>query len=126
MHRSSAKQWVLGILLTAYCLLLTANPAWTEERSSTPRLEEVVVSATRSEVPRLKLTKSVSVVTSEDIQAQRADTVLEVLRNVPGVYVRRSGSFGRTTSTLIRGSSDDQGLVLIDGVKAASPTPGPL
>ncbi|OGX17754.1 MAG: hypothetical protein A2105_06375 [Omnitrophica WOR_2 bacterium GWF2_63_9] len=124
MHRSSAKQWVLGILLTAYCLLLTANPAWTEERSSTPRLEEVVVSATRSEVPRLKLTKSVSVVTSEDIQAQRADTVLEVLRNVPGVYVRRSGSFGRTTSTVIRGSSDDQVLVLIDGVEAASPTLG--
>ncbi|MBI4354403.1 MAG: TonB-dependent receptor, partial [Candidatus Omnitrophica bacterium] len=105
-------------------VLLMAPTAWADELSSKSRLEEVVVSATRSDVPRHKLTKSVSVVTAEDIRNQRADTALEVLRNVPGVFVRRSGSFGRTTSVVIRGSADDQVLVLIDGVEVASPTLG--
>lgn len=88
------------------------------------RLEEVVVTATRSRLPKSKVTKSVSVVSAEQIERQRAQTALEVLRDVPGVFVRRSGAFGRTTSTVIRGSTDDQVVVLLDGVEVSSPTLG--
>ncbi len=95
--------------------------AWAEEPV---RLEEVVVTATRGELPKSRLTKSVSVVNDEDIERMRVETAPEVLRNIPGVYVRRSGALGRTTSAVIRGSTDDQVLVLIDGVDASSPTLG--
>jgi len=87
-------------------------------------MEEVVVTATRTRLPKSKVTKSVSVVSAEQIEHQRAQTALEALRNVPGVFVRQSGALGRTTSTVIRGSTDDQVVVLLDGVEVSSPTLG--
>lgn len=109
--------WAMGVVCMGTLLAQSSSAA-------PNRLEEVVVSATRGELPKGRITKSVSVVTDEDIERTRADTALEVLRNVPGVYVRRSGAVGRTTSVVIRGSTDDQVLVLIDGVDVSSPTLG--
>ncbi len=91
---------------------------------SATRLEEVVVTATRTSLPERKVTKSLSVVDAAAIERRHADTVLQVLRDVPGVFVRRSGAVGRTTSTVIRGSTDDQVVVLLDGVEVGSPTLG--
>lgn len=88
------------------------------------QLEEVVVTATRAPLPKQKLTKSVSAVTGETIAEHYDETVQDTLRTIPGVHVRRSGATGRITSAVIRGSSDDQVLVLVDGVEVASPTLG--
>ncbi len=95
--------------------------SFAEEQGQT---EEVVVTATRASLPKAKVTKSVSVLDAAAIERQHAGTALEVLRNIPGVFVRQSGAVGRTTSVVIRGSTDDQVLVLIDGVEASSPTLG--
>jgi vitamin B12 transporter len=86
--------------------------------------EEVVVIATRNAVPKNKVTKSVSVVTEEQIRQEHAGTLLEALRNVPGIFVRQSGAIGRTTAIVIRGSTDDQVLVMIDGVEVNNITTG--
>ena len=67
---------------------------------------------------------SATVITDKDIQAQQAETVLQVLRTVPGLDVVQSGSRGNTTSVFIRGSESDHVLVLIDGVEANSTTLG--
>ncbi len=88
------------------------------------RLEETVVTATRSSMPTGKVTKSVSVVTAEEIERTHAEHALDALRTVPGVFVRRSGATGRITSAVIRGSTDNQVVVLIDGVDASSTTLG--
>lgn len=111
-------QWVLCIVLAVGGI---AEVSWAEEPGQLP---EVVVTATRAPVAKEKVTKSVSVMDATAIERQHADTALEVLRNIPGVFVRRSGAVGRTTSVVIRGSTDDQVLVLIDGVEASSPTLG--
>jgi len=113
---------VQGVACAVLVLGSVQATGWAQEPISTT--EEVVVTATRGTLPKGKVTKSVSVVTNEDIERTRADTALEVLRHVPGVYVRRSGAIGRTTAAVIRGSTDDQVLVLIDGVDASSPTLG--
>lgn len=87
-------------------------------------LAPVVVTATRVETPQEQVTTSVTVITSEDIRAQQAVTVEEVLRNVPGLDVVQTGSRGTITSVFIRGSESDQVLVLIDGVEANLTTTG--
>ena len=111
-------QWVVcaGLVLGG-----AVGIVWAEQPG---RLEEVVVTATRTSVPKSKLTKSVSVVGAEQIEQQHADTVLEALRNVPGVFVRRSGAIGRTTAVVARGSLDKQVLVMVDDVPVNSPTLG--
>ena len=112
---------VQGVVCAVLVIGSSSGTAWAQVPS---RAEEVVVTATRARLPRGKVTKSVSVVSAEQIERQQADTALDVLRNVPGVFVRQSGAIGRTTSTVIRGSTDDQVVVLLDGVEVSSPTLG--
>jgi vitamin B12 transporter len=89
-----------------------------------PILPPVFVTSTRTETPLSQVTTSATVITDKDIQAQQAETVLQVLRTVPGLDVVQSGSRGNTTSVFIRGSESDHVLVLIDGVEVNSTTLG--
>ena len=81
-----------------------------------PTLPPVFVTSTRTETPLQQVTTSASVITAKDIQDQQAETVLEALRNVPGLDVVQSGSRGASTVVFVRGAESDQVLVLIDGV----------
>ena len=48
----------------------------------------------------------------------------DILREVPGVAVSRTGSFGGLTQVRIRGHEGNHTLVLIDGVEVAAPNQG--
>ncbi|HEY3151060.1 MAG TPA: TonB-dependent receptor [Candidatus Binatia bacterium] len=93
-------------------------------QSAEPTFPPVFVTSTRTETPLSQVTTSATVITDKDIQAQQAETVLQVLRTVPGLDVVQSGSRGNTTSVFIRGSESDHVLVLIDGVEVNSTTLG--
>jgi vitamin B12 transporter len=67
---------------------------------------------------------TVTVITGDEFETYHYPTVDEALRNVPGVEIRRSGSFGKTTSVSIRGANANQVQVLVDGVRVKSPTLG--
>ena len=105
--------WIVcgGALLVGAPRISRAEPA--------SRLNELVVTATRNGVPKRNVTKSVSVVTSDDIKRLHIGTVQDVVRDVPGAFVRQSGAIGRTSSVVIRGSSDKQVLVLVDEIGRA-------
>ncbi|MGZ7039546.1 MAG: TonB-dependent receptor, partial [Thermoanaerobaculia bacterium] len=60
---------------------------------------------------------SVTIVTKADIEKREARDVTDVLREVPGVNVSRTGSPGKTTSLFMRGGSSKQALVLWNGVE---------
>ena len=87
-------------------------------------LGSMVVTATRTVEHVENIASSVTVITSEDIEKKNAATVLEVLRDVEGLYVVQKGGPGRETSLFIRGGESDHTLVMIDGVKVNSPTAG--
>lgn len=87
-------------------------------------IEEIIVTATRTETPVSQLPDSVTIISNEQIEQQKATTVFEALRSVPGLNIRKSGSIGRQTEMTIRGSSSSQVLVMIDGVQVNSPTQG--
>ncbi|MBI3319775.1 MAG: TonB-dependent receptor [Candidatus Omnitrophica bacterium] len=110
--------WIVGLVVIG---MGASTNGWAEPPS---RLEEVVVTATRTDVPTGKLTKSVSVVNAEQIEDRHTPTVLEALREIPGVFIRQSGAIGRTTSAVMRGSLDKEVVVLLDGVPVNSPTLG--
>jgi len=66
----------------------------------------------------------VSVITRADIEASVAPDLLELLRLQAGVDVVRTGGAGEQTSVFLRGSNSNHVLVLIDGVRVASPNTG--
>jgi len=98
-----------------------ANP---DEVGNTVKMEEVVVTATRTPELSERLGSSVNVITAEKIEQQKANTVLDVLRGMPGLYVSRTGTPGKTTSVFLRGGASKHTLVMLDGVQMNSPTSG--
>ncbi len=80
-----------------------------------------MVTATRLPQPLKYTTSSVTLITEEEIKKQQAVTVSEVLRNIPGVEVRQSGTMGEQTMVRMRGAENAHTLVLIDGVEVNSP-----
>jgi vitamin B12 transporter len=79
-------------------------------------LEPVVVTATRIETPVGRLGSSVTVITREELEQLGSPTVIEALRQVPGLDVIQTGGYGGTTSVFTRGGRSDFTLIMIDGV----------
>jgi vitamin B12 transporter len=96
-----------------------------DEDGAARQLEPVVVTATRTETPESRIGSAVTVITAEEIQARRLNTVVDVLRVVPGLDAVRSGGPGQVASVFLRGANANHTLMLVDGVEMndpASPT----
>jgi outer membrane receptor protein involved in Fe transport len=118
----------LGWILTAAILVC---PVWTvaEDQTSeslrkdtsmeSQRLDEVVVTATRSEMAVFDAPQDVTIITSEQIMASPFERLEDILRAVPGVYNFRH--FGLQTNGIVspiimRGVGKNRVLFLVDGV----------
>ncbi|HEY3743752.1 MAG TPA: TonB-dependent receptor plug domain-containing protein, partial [Bryobacteraceae bacterium] len=77
---------------------------------------EIVVSATGSEVPISQVGASVTLIDAADIQAENKLDVLENLRQVAGAQIIQTGERGGGTSLYIRGGESAFNKILIDGV----------
>ena len=82
-------------------------------------LDEMVVSATRSEKKLLDTAASVSVITDKDLNKMHINNLDEAFVKIPGVYVGRLSGIGSTTSqTVMRGvNAANSVAVLVDGVQ---------
>lgn len=82
-------------------------------------LDEMVVSATRSEKKLLDTAASVSVITDRDLNKMHINNLDEAFVKIPGVYVGRLSGIGSTTSqTVMRGvNAANSVAVLVDGVQ---------
>jgi len=82
--------------------------------------ENVLVTATRLSGG---LTGSnVSILDAQAISARNPGSVVDLLRDLPSVYVQQSGGRGSVVSLFTRGAKPNFTLVLLDGVKANDPT----
>src|SRR5436305_8987121 len=78
--------------------------------------EQVVVSATRFDIPLDQSPASVSVIGSEDMEQKQIERVSDALREVPGLSVVQTGTAGQLTSVFIRGLRSEHTQVLLDGI----------
>ncbi len=95
-------------------ILFVASPLLAQTQSVS---ETIVVTASSVPESIASTPASVTVVTREDIERREARDVADVLREVPGLAVSRTGSPGKTTSLFVRGGSSKQALVLWNGVE---------
>lgn len=77
--------------------------------------KEVVITATRREIPLEEAGVTVSLLDAPDIEGRLKRDVLQVLREVPGLTVVQTGSRGGTTDLFVRGAESNHNLVMIDG-----------
>ena len=81
----------------------------------------IVVTATRTPLSPAEIGSSITVVTREDIERRQYRTVLEALREVPGVAIAQAGP-GGVASAFLRGAAADHTLVLLDGIRLNDPS----
>jgi len=106
---------VLGLVVLIYPLIAGAQ----EEAKEAYRLDTMVVSATRTEIPAVDVPQSVTVLTSEQLMASPFDRVEDLLRSVPGMYNFRHYALqtnGIYSPLKMRGVGNNRLLVLVDGV----------
>ena len=92
-----------------------------EKPESVSERHEVVVTATRLEVPAREVASSVTVIPAEELERWKRASVLDVLRDVAGLFTVQSGGPGAAASAFIRGANSEHTLVLADGVELNDP-----
>jgi vitamin B12 transporter len=120
---------VCGVLLSVLGFVFPLQPALAEEvamadQSDEIETPEVVVSATKSEMPVKEVTSAVEVITGEQMHQRKLKTVAEALRWAQGLAVFQSGGPGTAVDVRMRGGTPEQTLVLIDGAIVNSATIG--
>lgn len=87
-----------------------------EDQDKESRLEKVTVSATFTEKKELETVTSVSIVGGEQIERQQANSVTELIQEIPGVAVN-GGQNRQGNEFILRGiSKPEQNIVRVDGV----------
>lgn len=113
----------------ALAMSIVALPyrAWGQDVPYEPTdiADPIVVTATRMPTRYNKLISDVTVVDQETIRDYSpAEPISDILANTPGVTVRSNGGLGTTTNVQIRGGTNAQTILLIDGLRLNSATTG--
>lgn len=80
-------------------------------------LDSVTITSARIDLPFKENSRTISIITAEDIKNSAAVTMADLLQQVAGVDIRRRGTGGSQADLHIRGGGFDQTLLLIDGIK---------
>jgi vitamin B12 transporter len=89
--------------------------------TDTARIAPIVVTATSTPIALDRVPASVTVLDGAMLRAEGLTHVADALRQVPGMAVVQSGSFGAPTTLFTRGAQGNYTKVLIDGVPVNDP-----
>lgn len=114
---------VFQVILCIFVVLTFFIPAFAEQET---KLEEIVVTATRTEKEVEAAPASVSVVTKEKIELKAPKTIDQALNDVSGVMVRRGKGLMDTLSFItLRGIPEQKRtLIMMDGIVLNNPYTG--
>ncbi len=122
MKNEKMKKWLSCFIILFVIVFLVVPASFSaQEEGDTVTMEETVVTASRIEELLKYSPDSVTVVTEKEIQEKGKQNVLDVLRDVPGVFIKQSGSYGGEEEIYIRGTNSAHTLIMIDGVQVGDP-----
>src|SRR5690554_7413116 len=87
-------------------------------------LDEVVVTASKADLPLSMASKQVAVITSKEIERTPARSIEDLLSYVAGVDILQRGPHGVQADISLRGGSFDQTAILINGINLTNPHTG--
>jgi len=87
-------------------------------------LPTVVTTATRSSQAARDVLSDNVVITSEEIARSGTTSLPELLQKQRGIEISTNGGPGTSASVFLRGGSNNQTVVLVDGVRSSSSTSG--
>ncbi|GLK90446.1 TonB-dependent receptor domain-containing protein [Pseudomonas turukhanskensis] len=111
----------IHIALPALLLPLLAQA---QSNDDSLKLPEMVITSGRIAEPLDQATAAATVFTRADIERLQPSSITDLLTRVPGVQLVQNGGRGSNTSLFIRGSSNTQSLILVDGQRIGSASDG--
>jgi len=105
------------LFITISSLILCISAGLAEEPQKETTLEEIVVTATKTEKKVEDAPGSITIITREELKKQNIQTVDDAFETLSGIFVKRNkGLMDSTASVRMRGFRGDQyTLVLLDG-----------
>ncbi|HET7930743.1 MAG TPA: TonB-dependent vitamin B12 receptor [Rhodanobacteraceae bacterium] len=107
---------IAAALACAPCAALAAGQPTT--------LDQIIVTATRTAQTQDATLAPVTVITRAEIEQLQPSSLQDLLNTTPGMAISNSGGPGKASTLFLRGTSGNQVLVLVDGVKLGSASAG--
>lgn len=105
-------------------LILVFDFLVVKAQNDTIRLDEVIIHSNRVQTGFDEQSANVIVILPKDIANAPAVSIADVLRYHAGMDIRQRGANGVQTDPGIRGSTFDQVLILVNGIKMSDPQSG--
>ena len=107
---------------------VATNPVVTDSTATTTAremmLEEVSVTGSRAPLTKGQAARMVTVLERADIQQAPVQSINDLLKYAVGVDVRQRGPIGAQTDISIRGGTQDQIILLLNGINICDPQTG--
>ena len=110
---------IVGII----AMSLASTKITAQEQEKTEKLDEVIVTATKTKTSKKNIGKIVYKLTSKEIEERQGKSLVQLLNEVPGIEINGSQSNrGQNLGVYIRGGRNKHVAVLIDGVNVNDPS----
>ena len=96
-----------------FLLLILSHSISAQDSSS---IDELIVTATKSELSADQVVAPVVVIDQLDIELSGVNGIAELLSSVAGINISTNGGPGQLTSIFVQGSNSNQVLILVDGI----------
>ena len=94
------------------------------EQAKTVWLSDVGVTGSRAPLAQTQAARMVTVLTRDEIQAAPVQSVNDLLKNAVGIDVRQRGALGSQTDISMRGGTQEQIIILLNGINICDPQTG--
>jgi vitamin B12 transporter len=111
-------------LITVFVSFFLSSSAFSQFDEISVYDDDVIVTTSRIPVTYNNVSRSVAVISREDIASAPVQSIQQLLSYAIGVDVRQRGVNGIQSDISIRGASFEQTLILVDGMKVTDPQTG--
>jgi vitamin B12 transporter len=109
--------------LALFAIALWFNQSFAQSDDTTKMLNEVTISAMRTEKNSIDVPRSVTIITSDELKKSIYNNVADLLSTQAGIFVAGTGqNFGNNQSVFTRGANSNHTVIMIDGVRISDPS----
>lgn len=108
---------ILIMIKKAGSLFLLGTVLFIQAQEKSTDIETIEVQGKLISIPYKIANQNITVITREDIENSPAKSIDEILQQVTGMDIRRRGANGVQSDLAFRGSSSEQVLLLLNGIR---------
>ena len=111
----------MKLYLVIIIYILLQNISYAQKIYSVYNFDPVTITSSRIPTEFSKSSRNITVIDENYIKHQNAESITDLLQNLTDLEFKTRGPNGIQTDVSIRGASNEQTLIMIDGIKVSDP-----